>query len=518
MIRLHSIGAAVFALATLALPTYALQHQSGERLTHLDTRGQLQDVNLAEVVVTAQAAADGADGLPTSWCGEDRTTDNTANAATPATKAQFKVVYAFAADRPNRFAGWRDAIQANVAIVQRFLSAQDGGTKAIRFDMGTSCGAQYADIQIVPLPGPRSQYADNFGAISSAVQRALGATSTPRNAIVIADGLAGGTQEYGLGETIMGASGEKQGAANVHNRGGLTSILFSRDGANAPGAARWGWWPEGFLHELTHNLGAVQWGAPHSTQPRGGSAPNYGHCWQGADVMCYVEDAGAAHGMQIDCAGLPGAIPQNYDCGRDDYFNPAPAAGSYLATHWNTYESAFLAACGDIAPACGGGTLWVPQAPAATAPPTIGGGLRRGTTLTAGNGAWSNGPTSYGYQWQRLAVAGWEDIDSATEQTYMVSSDDLGRRLRVTVVATNPDGSAAAASNPTAPIGGAGVNRAASTTSKKGKVKAGTSSKKKRSKATKSSCKTKKKATAKQRSSCKKTKAKKSTTTKAKRA
>ena len=78
---------------------------------------------------------------------------------------------------------------------------------------------------------------------------------------------------------------------------------------------------------MTHNLGAVQWGAPHSTEPRGGSAPQYGHCWQGADVMCYVEDAGAAHAMQMDCAGLPGAIPQNYDCGRDDYFNPAPAPG-----------------------------------------------------------------------------------------------------------------------------------------------------------------------------------------------
>ena len=70
--------------------------------------------------------------------------------------------------------------------------------------------------------------------------------------------------------------------------------------------------------------------------------------------------------MQMDCAALPGAIPENYDCGHDDYFNPAPAAGSYLATHWNTYDSVFLAPCGEIAPACGGGNLWVPTPPAAT--------------------------------------------------------------------------------------------------------------------------------------------------------
>ena len=243
MIRLPAIGAAAFALAALALPTLrACRTRDPDLLTHRDTRGQLQDVNLADVVTTAQAPgrrrrrpADhaGAATRPTA--------DNTANAATPAAKAQFKVVYAYAADRPNRFAGWKDALQANVAIVQRFLSAQDGGTKALRFDMGTRCGPQYVDIQVVPLPGARARATPTTSARSpSAVQRALGAAGGPRNAIVLADGLSGGTQEYGLGETVMGASGERPGAANVHNRGGLTSVLFSRDGAAAPGRRRAG--------------------------------------------------------------------------------------------------------------------------------------------------------------------------------------------------------------------------------------------------------------------------------------
>src|SRR3954468_2328377 len=162
MIRLPAIGAAVFALATLALPTFALTQHRDARLTHRDTRGQLQDVNLAKVVSTAQAQGDGADGIPTAWCG-DETTGN--NGGDPS-KAFFKVVYAYAADRPDRFAGWKDALQANAAIVQRFLSAQDGGTKGIRLDMGTGCGRNYVDIQVVPLPGARAAYADNFGAIA----------------------------------------------------------------------------------------------------------------------------------------------------------------------------------------------------------------------------------------------------------------------------------------------------------------------------------------------------------------
>jgi hypothetical protein len=491
MIRLPAIGAAAFAVATLALPTFALSHKQPSLLTHLDTRTQLQDVNLAEVVSTAQAAAgDGSDGLPTTWCGNETAGDNAP--VTPVARAQFKVVYAYAADRPDRFAGWKDALQANVAIAQRFLSAQDGGTKGVRFDMGTGCGPQYVDIQVVQLPGARAAYADNFSAIASAVQSALGAAGGPRNVVVLADGLSGSAQEYGLGETVMGPSGERQGSANIHNRGGLTSILFSRDGASAPGGARWGWWPEGFLHELTHNLGAVQWGAPHSTQPLGGSSPQYGHCWQGADVMCYVEDAAAAHPMQQDCAGLPGAIPQNYDCGRDDYFNPAPAAGSYLASHWNTYDSAFLAGCGEVAPACGGGSLWVPEPPAATTAPSVAGSARRGSTLTARVGVWTNSPTGYGYQWQRLIASGWEDIDGATAPTYVATTRDLGRRLRVAVIASNQDGSASAASGTTAAIGASGVNRAASSSSKGSKRKSSAKASTSKKKGKKSSSKKKK--------------------------
>jgi hypothetical protein len=471
MLRLPALGAVLFALAALGLPTFALPHRRADLLTHRDTRGQLQDVDLADVVGTAEAQSD-ADSLPVQWCGDETTGDDTAHAATPASRPQFKLVYAYAADQPDRFGGWANALQADVAVIQRFLAAEDGGTKALRFDMGTRCGAQYVDIQTVQLPGPRSSYADNFSAIESAVQRALGAAAGPRDALVLADGMSGSAQEYGLGETVMGSSGETPGAANVHNRGGFTSVLFSRYGAPAPGNAKWGWWPEGMLHEMTHNLGAVQWGAPHSTEPRGQTLPQYGHCWQGADVMCYVEDAGAAHQMQQDCAALPGAIPESYDCGRDDYFNPAPAPGSYLATHWNTYDSAFLAPCGELAPACGGGTLWVPTPPAATSGPSVTGAPRRGARLTVLPGGWTNAPTRYAYQWQRLVQGGWQDIEDATGASYLATSQDLGRRLRANVVATNDDGSATAASAPTAPIGGAGVSRAASATSRKAAAKA----------------------------------------------
>ena len=39
------------------------------------------------------------EGLPTTWCGTERTTDDTADAAFPQQTQQFKLVYAYASDR-----------------------------------------------------------------------------------------------------------------------------------------------------------------------------------------------------------------------------------------------------------------------------------------------------------------------------------------------------------------------------------------------------------------------------------
>ena len=166
--------------------------------------------------------------------------------------------------------------------------------------------------------------------------------------------------------------------------------------------------------------------------------------------MCYTEDGGAAHAMRYDCPRVGGAIPQVYDCGRDDYFSPAPPPGSYLATHWNVYDSAFMAPCGQIAPACGGGMDGLaPSPPVATGGPQLAGIARRGATLSAVIGSWRNGPLSFSYRWQRQGKRGqWANISGATNPTYRATRTDRGARLRIQIVATNPDGSASAASPP----------------------------------------------------------------------
>jgi hypothetical protein len=77
-----------------------------------------------------------------------------------------------------------------------------------------------------------------------------------------------------------------------------------------------------WLHELGHNLGAVQYSAPNTS---GGA-----HCIDGVDVMCYSDGGwNAANYTSTACS------VRVFDCNQNDYFNAAPAPGSYLATKWN---------------------------------------------------------------------------------------------------------------------------------------------------------------------------------------
>jgi hypothetical protein len=97
-------------------------------------------------------------------------------------------------------------------------------------------------------------------------------------------------------------------------------------------------------------------------------------------------------------------------------------------------------------------------APTNTAPPTITGTEREGSTLTANNGTWTNSPTSFTYQWQRCTSDGLScgDIAGATEKTYVLVTGDVSHALRVIVTAVNADGRAAVPSDTTETVSAKG--------------------------------------------------------------
>ena len=92
--------------------------------------------------------------------------------------------------------------------------------------------------------------------------------------------------------------------------------------------------------------------------------------------------------------------------------------------------------------------------PSNTSVPTISGSAQQGQVLTASNGTWSNGPSSYGYAWQDCDTSGsgCTTISGATASTYTLAASDVGDTIRVVVTASNAAGSGSATSQPTAAV------------------------------------------------------------------
>lgn len=156
----------------------------------------------------------------------------------------------------------------------------------------------------------------------------------------------------------------------------------------------------------------------------GTPAPTYAYRWQRCD------SAGAS------CADIPGATAQSYTVVAADVGGRLQA----VVTASNSAGTAFQTSSQ---------TAVVTSPPANTSPPTIGGTLLVGQTLTAAAGSWSGTPApAFGYQWRRCDSAGKNcaGIAGATGPAYALTAADASRLLDVVVTATNSEGSASAGS------------------------------------------------------------------------
>jgi hypothetical protein len=87
-----------------------------------------------------------------------------------------------------------------------------------------------------------------------------------------------------------------------------------------------------------------------------------------------------------------------------------------------------------------------------TAAPTISGTPTVGQTLTLDNGNWSGGAAQFSYLWQRCAADGSTCATitaPASAATYVVTPEDAGSTIRVSVTASNTVSQAQATSTQT---------------------------------------------------------------------
>jgi hypothetical protein len=289
----------------------------------------------AQASMRGRAAEPTAPWIADTWCGQTPPPLDDVEHRTQGSAPTFKVVYAHATDWPDGFATYAPVIQRAMRTAAGYVLQASGGRQSLRIDLGTSCGAQYVDIADVELPLTNQQYLlmpwqQRFNTISGQVKDIVGIKPLQNNVVIFADHTLGSDGVSGVGDIV---SDDTPGPANLANQLGRSALLF---GDGSPGFA-----PQAvnslghaILHEMSHTIGAVQLSAPHST----GAA----HCYDGLDVMCY-NDGGFAWRPMTVCQQL------SYDCGGDDYYNPSPSPGSYLATHWNLASSSLVcqaASCG----------------------------------------------------------------------------------------------------------------------------------------------------------------------------
>ena len=221
-----------------------------------------------------------------------------------------QALYVHESSTPSRFADLLPVLRnevANVDDVFAVSSEQTGGGRRVRWVHDADCVPVIEDV-VVPdgALGP-----DFWGTVDAL--KSLGYDDPNRKYLLFADA----NQFCGIGTLYN----DLRQSSN-YNDGYAAS--FARVDANC-----WSTGQSVAAHELTHNLGGVQQGAPHATVN--------GHCWDEADIMCYDDGSGVP--MQQVCGA---AQDQLLDCNKDDYFNTDPAPGSFLASNWNTASSSFL--------------------------------------------------------------------------------------------------------------------------------------------------------------------------------
>src|SRR3954447_556468 len=331
---MRRIAVAMSMLAATVLAPASAHAAVGAPITHGPDTALVSAGPEQQVAPTQALGKRVAKLVPSAWCGTEAAGDDTVNEVDNGVY-RYHAVYMIASDGQDRFNSLATGMQDDAFQASALLETSYG--RAIRFDLGTSCGPQYLDISVVRMPLTTAQLKaaartgnGTFDAVSSALDAAGFTTIQPTDSVEDASERTRNYLVWLDGPAPSGSCGQaaiyddpSRAADNLNNFGGKAAVVFRNgDGFCSSHAAR---------HEIGHNLGALQPVAPHAFD---GS-----HCDDAyEDTMCYSNSPEVADGDR-------GTF---FDYGNDDYWSLPNAPLAW----WTVDENRFLcpdASCNVIA-------------------------------------------------------------------------------------------------------------------------------------------------------------------------
>lgn len=254
-----------------------------------------------------------------------------------------QLIYAHPSGAPDAFAENAETLRKWIAQANGIVNAE-AAKFGVTANMKVACDGNEISVLDVAMPRDEAYYVggvhgDGTRERLMADLKQLGYTDATTKYIVFYDGDAvgcGGDQGSCIAQSSMKGPDDRLSEDNVYNIGPDYSFLYSKQVARIPELYHTQvsmLAPIMMLHEYSHTIGAVQLSVPHSAK----DGTDEGHCNDeppldkgGSDVMCKSD----APDTTFDDACTDASFI-HYDCNNDDYFNPKPVPGSYLATHWN---------------------------------------------------------------------------------------------------------------------------------------------------------------------------------------
>lgn len=251
-----------------------------------------------------------------------------------------QLIYAREASEPDRFSQFEASFRtwaARVDDVFNTSAAKTGGVRHVRYVTDASCQPVINQMVV------STAAVDNS---ANMVQQFVDARldRVDRKYLVWVD--TSKTRYCGEGYFYPNdINGDPTPGANFNNGNPGGSGLLARVDRRC-----WGQTNLVEAHELLHMMGGVL-RAKSGVADSPPNATNNGHCTDEYDRLCYADGDPPGSGsvfradrtatsMRFDVC--PGSHEALLDCGNDDYFSTSPPPGSWLATHWNTADSAWL--------------------------------------------------------------------------------------------------------------------------------------------------------------------------------